>query len=459
MLTLIKNILKGPIIGSLCLFMLITSLYAGDKVPITLKLIPGGIEDEQVLVGLFLAIPKDWHVYGPSPYGEDAAGFEPLIQWETSLNLQDAKVLWPTPYKTDIQDQVSYVYHGDTLIPLKLIPHKVSDPVSLNLKVTLLACSDICVPVEENLSLVLNPDEKGDPRLKAIVASEETYESFSALGLIIIAFLGGFILNFMPCVLPVLSLKVMSLIKQSKKNHISHAKQGFLITGLGIVASFALLALLTIILKTSGMAFGWGIHFQNPHFLLFVFLVLIAFSASLWGLFEIDLPSNVGNWLISHEGKGRVKDFLSGVFATLLATPCSAPFVGTALSFALAHDIKDIFGVFLFLGIGFASPYFLVSSLPPRFIRLPKPGLWMVRIQWGLGAILLLTALWIGWILSFHLPLWVLFLSTFLALIGLSLFWIKAHKDSSLRTWSFAGPLFLMARGLKIILKGIPYLP
>ena len=240
----------------------------------------------------------------------------------------------------------------------------------------------------------------------------------------------------------------MSLVKQTKKKHKDHAKQGFFITGLGIIASFMLLALITVVLKESGQAFGWGIHFQNPHFLLFVFLVLVAFAASLCGVFEIDLPTGTGDWLITHEGKGKIKDFLSGMFATLLATPCSAPFLGTALSFALARNASDIFLVFLFLGLGFASPYFLIASLPQRYIILPKPGVWMVWAQTILGALLALTAVWIGWILTFHLPLWVLLLSTALALMAVSLFWIKHHKRPTLKAWAIAAPIFLIAWSL-----------
>jgi suppressor for copper-sensitivity B len=430
-----------------------TSLCFAEKSPIDIKLLSGGHDGKQVSAGLLLSIPSPWHVYGPTPSNEEAAGFSPTLSWETSSNLQDAEILWPTPRKTNVQDQLSYIYEGKAFIPLNLHPQNLNVPITLNLKVSLLACAETCVPVEENLSLVIQPADKADPLYnEMLVEEEEENEAIPLVTLLAIALLGGFILNFMPCVLPVLSLKVMSLIKQSKKNHMDHAKTDFFITGLGILFSFLLLALLTIILKESGEAFGWGIHFQNPHFLLFVFLVLIAFSASLWGVFEIDLPSGLGTWLITHEGKGKVKDFLSGMFATLLATPCSAPFVGTALSFALARNTEDIFLVFLFLGLGFASPYFLVAGLPSRFIRLPKPGLWMVWVQKVLGIILALTALWIGWILSFHMPLWALGLSIILSLIALSLFWIKHHKKPALRVWAFAMPLFLTAWGLSWII-------
>jgi len=442
--------------GLFVVFVLASVLYAENKDPIALKLVPGGPEGSSVLAGLLLTIPPHWHVYAPSPEGEETAGFDPTLSWETSLNIKDVKILWPVPHKTKLQDQLSYVYEGKTLIPLQLTPEDGKKPLTLNLKVSFLACSTLCVPFEKTLSIVLHPGDRGDEVFNALEQREETYEGLSLLSLLTIALLGGFILNFMPCVLPVLSLKVMSLIKQSKKNHGQQAKKGFFITGLGILASFLLLALLTIILKESGQAFGWGIHFQNPHFLLFVFLVLVAFSASLCGIFEIDLPSGLGTWLIGHEGKGKIKDFLSGVFATLLATPCSAPFVGTALSFALARNIEDIFLVFFCLGLGFASPYFLVASLPQRYIFLPKPGVWMVWVQTILGVFLALTALWIGWILTFHIPLWALVLSTSLALIALSLFWIKHHRKPTLKAWAFAAPLFLLAWSLSWVIPNEP---
>lgn len=434
-------------------FFLSASFGFAGNAPIDLQLISGGHDGKQASAGLLLNIPSPWHVYGPTPSGEEAAGFPPTITWEGSSNLQDVKILWPAPKKTMVQDQLSYIYEGKLFVPIELTPQTLGNPLTLDLKISLLACADTCVPVEEKLSLLLQPGDKADPFYKQTLGQEEeTNEALPLITLLAIALLGGFILNFMPCVLPVLSLKVMSLIKQSKKNHMDHAKAGFFITGLGILFSFLLLALLTVLLKESGEAFGWGIHFQNPHFLLFVFLVLIAFSASLWGVFEIDLPSGLGTWLITHEGKGKVKDFLSGMFATLLATPCSAPFVGTALSFALARNIADIFLVFLFLGLGFAFPYFLVAGLPSRLIRLPKPGLWMVWVQKILGIILTFTALWIGWILSFHVSLLVLGLCVVLSLLALSLFWIKHHKKPELKAWAFAMPIFLMAWGLPWIL-------
>ena len=431
-------------------------VHAAPLPPVQITLIKGEDHPSHTQAGVFLEIPEKWHVYAPTPPGEEGAGFPPSLKWEESENVKHLEILWPPSHKTKVQGQPSHVYEGRTLIPLSLTPLDKNKPIILKVKVSLLACSDVCMPLDLPLSLVIQP---GDPVNPLFQKQPSTSSEMPLFTLLMIALLGGLILNFMPCVLPVLSLKVMSLIKQSKKNHRPQAKMGFFLTGLGIITSFLLLACLTILLKESGEAFGWGIHFQNPHFLLFVFLVLVAFTASLWGVFEIDLPSGLGNFFVSHEGKGKVKDFLSGVFATLLATPCSAPFVGTALSFALARNPSDIFLVFLFLGLGFASPYFLVASLPPRFIILPKPGAWMVWTQKILGIFLALTALWIGWVLSFHLSLWTLSASILLALIALSLFWVKHHKRPSLQVWRLALPLFAIAWGLSWVPHTTPTAP
>lgn len=426
----------------------ISSLHANEDIPVKLQLSAGGSEDGKSVAGLILDISNEWHAYAPSPENKEAAGFEPTLNWHNSENLSHVEVIWPQPIETEFQGQLSYVYEKSALVKLLLTPIDKSKPVNLKLDVSLLLCSSMCLPVDEQLTLTIHPEQPASPAFTEAEEEETSQKMSSFLILLMIAFLGGFILNFMPCVLPVLSLKVISLIKQSKKDHIAKAKQGFFITGIGIIASFLILATITILLKESGEAFGWGIHFQNPHFLLFVFLVLIAFAASLLGVFEIDLPSGIGSWLVSHEGKGRVKDFLSGVFATLLATPCSAPFVGTALSFALAHQAIEILWVFFFLGLGFAFPYILVASLPQRYIYLPKPGKWMLWMQIFLGIGLAATALWIGWILSFHLPLWTLLLSTALVLIALSFFWIKHHIKPNLHAWFLALPFFAIAWSL-----------
>ncbi|MBL8670114.1 MAG: redoxin family protein [Alphaproteobacteria bacterium] len=219
------------------------------------------------------------------------------------------------------------------------------------------------------------------------------------LAAILAALLGGLILNLMPCVLPVLALKLLAVVAQGGRAQ-GAARQSFLATAAGIVASFLALAVLLIGLQGAGHAVGWGIQFQEPLFLAALVLLLTLFAANLFGLLEIHLPSGLASRLAGTGqggggGGGLAGDFASGAFATLLATPCSAPFVGTAIGFALAGGPAEILAIFLALGLGLALPFLLVAAFPGLATRLPRPGAWMLRLRHVLGIALLVTAGWL----------------------------------------------------------------
>lgn len=217
-------------------------------------------------------------------------------------------------------------------------------------------------------------------------------------GILLIAFLGGLILNLMPCVLPVLSLKVLSVVGLGGAEK-PLIRRKFVATAGGIVASFLALAGLLIGLRAGGATIGWGIQFQEPVFLIAMALVLTFFAANLFGFFKLNLPASFGTALAAAGAKGGKKglagDFFTGAFATLLATPCSAPFVGTAVGFALAGSAGAILTVFAVMGLGLAAPYLLVAAVPALAARLPKPGPWMARLEIVLGVALLLTVVWL----------------------------------------------------------------
>lgn len=223
------------------------------------------------------------------------------------------------------------------------------------------------------------------------------------LEILIIAFLGGLILNVMPCVLPILSLKVLSVIKHGGKDHRIHRAaifKTFLASALGIVFSFLVLASALSALKAAGQTIGWGIQFQHPGFLIFLMTILTLFALNLWGLFEIRLPRFIAHHTARFGDKStRIGDFLSGAFVALLAMPCTAPFLGTAVGFALAGSVADIFVIFTALGIGLASPYLVLSVFPQVFRRMPAPGRWMLRVRQVLGVFLFATALWLAHVL------------------------------------------------------------
>ena len=215
-----------------------------------------------------------------------------------------------------------------------------------------------------------------------------------------LALLGGLILNLMPCVLPVLSMKLLAVVGHGG-GCARAVRAGFLASAAGILVSFLGLAAVMIALKAGGAAAGWGIQFQQPLFLGVMTLVVAGFAANLWGLFEIPLPRAFAALAERDSGGGRLAaPFLTGVFATLLATPCSAPFLGTAVGFALARGPAEILAVFLMLGVGLALPYLLVAALPRLATALPRPGHWMITLRRLLGLALAGTALWLGWLLA-----------------------------------------------------------
>ncbi|MBP2291946.1 protein-disulfide reductase DsbD family protein [Azospirillum rugosum] len=209
-----------------------------------------------------------------------------------------------------------------------------------------------------------------------------------------VALLGGLILNLMPCVLPVLSLKLLSIVQHGGRAPAA-VRAGFLASAAGILVSFLALASALVAVKAAGGAVGWGIQFQQPLFLVFMVVLVTLFAANLWGLFEVPLPRAVADRLGGGEGGSLGGQFATGAFATLLATPCSAPFLGTAVGFALAGGPADVFAIFAALGIGLALPYLLVAAFPRVARLLPRPGRWMVALRRVLGAALALTAVWL----------------------------------------------------------------
>jgi suppressor for copper-sensitivity B len=221
-----------------------------------------------------------------------------------------------------------------------------------------------------------------------------------------LALLGGLVLNLMPCVLPVLSLKLLALLGCSGADR-RLARLGLLATAAGVIGSFGVLAATLILLKQAGAAIGWGIQFQQPWFLAGMALVTALFAASLWGWVPIALPGGIAGAVGSVRGKGRFADaFVIGAFATLLAASCSAPFVGSAIGFALARGPLDIVLVFAALGLGMAAPFLAVAAWPEVAGWLPRPGPWMEWLRRLLGLALLGAAGWLLSVLATEAGLW-----------------------------------------------------
>ena len=207
--------------------------------------------------------------------------------------------------------------------------------------------------------------------------------------------LGGLILNLMPCVLPVLSIKLLSVVESGGRERRA-ARLGFLASAGGIIASFLVLAGALTAFKAAGYAIGWGIQFQHPGFLTLMVLLLTLFAGNLWGWFEFRLPGWLGSAAgRSIDGRTLLGNFATGAFVTVLATPCSAPFLGTAIGFALARGPGEIFAIFAALGLGLSLPYLAIAAVPGLTAHLPRPGRWMIALRRILALALVATAIWL----------------------------------------------------------------
>ncbi len=210
------------------------------------------------------------------------------------------------------------------------------------------------------------------------------------------AILGGLILNLMPCVLPILSLKALGVAQMAGEKPEAARNSGLQYLA-GVLASFLVFAALIIALREAGEAVGWALHMQNPLIVAILALVMVAVGLNLLGVFEINLGAGT---LGGKASGGKAGEFFTGVLAVLVATPCTAPFMAPALGYAIVQPPGVTAGVFLALGLGFALPYCVVAFLPGARRLLPRPGAWMVSFRQALAFPMLATAIWLYWVLG-----------------------------------------------------------
>ncbi|WP_141733536.1 protein-disulfide reductase DsbD family protein [Oligoflexus tunisiensis] len=260
---------------------------------------------------------------------------------------------------------------------------------------------------------------------------------------ILLAFLGGLILNVMPCVLPVLAIKVLSLVRESGADT-RKVRQGSLAYGAGVLLSFLALAGLLLLFKAGGEAVGWGFQLQSPAFI--AALALLFFLMAL-NFLDVIQPWNAFTRLgqVGSQQQGKGGQFLSGVLAVLVASPCTGPFMGVAVGSALTRPPVESMLIFIFIGLGFLSPFLALAWIPSSRRLLPKPGLWMETFRQAMAFPLLLTILWLLWVLEKQSGmdgvLWIL-----AAFVGLGFFaWLWLHmKDRAPRAWLWVTPVMLL---------------
>ena len=473
---------------------------------------------QEIPISLEVITNPGWKIYWRYP-GD--SGLPTEINFNNSSNVKGFQIFWPAPFRFSTFGIDTFGYEGQIIFPINVIPEIVNEMINLNTQISLLACNEICIPFQEEISLQIpkttsrpnintrvraqflslvprkitsdkysfgevlltkdgillknpkfpnkdfdifvendnginfgKPIKKGNnfllPKLNndiyefkkyllnfTFVSSNISFEQqiiskkeienknlntwfFEVIIYVIISFLGGLLLNIMPCVLPVISLKLTSIIDKNEIE-IEKVRKSFLITSSGIISSFILLAATLISLKYFGHSISWGMQFQNSYFLFLMSLVILAFGLNMLNVFEIYLPNKILN-LLSIKHQGNVDDFLRGFLTTLLATPCSAPFVGTAITFAFSESYLNMFSIFFFMSLGLAFPWLSIAIFPKTLSYLPSPGKWMMFVKYILGSGLLITSIWI--------------FSIFLTSLNYNInFSYQSQKDDHIITW------------------------
>ena len=261
----------------------------------------------------------------------------------------------------------------------------------LTLRYQLCDADGLCfMPVSVRLpvNVGLSPAEPGAPGENAEDGAPRTLPLALVL---LLALAGGLLLNVMPCVLPVLSLKAFSLLRQSGADRRGVLIHSFLYAA-GIIVSLLILAAATAVFRAGGQSVGWGFQFQSLGYLIFLIILLTAVAFSMFDVLTVALPGGVKTR--SHRSL-YAESFFTGILAVLLATPCTAPLLGAAVGFALTESVPVIFAVFFFIGVGLAFPFLLIGFFPQSVRFLPKPGNWMNTVKEATGFILLGVAVWL----------------------------------------------------------------
>lgn len=396
-----------------------------------------------------MTIEDAWHTNSHQPT------FDYLIATELAVEMPDG---WPTPEirfpagemkSFAFADKPISVYEGQVAIKVRFeVPAAaISGEWPLNLGLTYQACDDrSCLPpVTTSQSYALSVGSGGTPSTDPVFSQPSTPDrpgrdrGPSLLTILLLGVLGGLILNAMPCVLPVLSLKIFGLVKSAGQGR-SHVVLGSLATSLGILLSFWALALAAVIAKSAGGAVGWGVQFQEPVFVVVLAVIVLLFCLNLWGVFEIPLPRSLARFADSGPKEGLPGHLASGLFATLMATPCSAPFLGTAVGFALSQSALMIFAVFSAIAIGMALPYLALAAAPGAAKLLPKPGPWMQALRVVMGFLLAAAAIWLFYVLAAQMSRERLaFIELALLVLALSV-WIR-HQATQSRVFRVLGLL------------------
>ncbi|MBY0359556.1 MAG: thioredoxin family protein [Candidatus Obscuribacterales bacterium] len=327
------------------------------------------------------------HIYYKDP-GE--AGLPTEIELVSPESLSLVELGWQPAhsFETDGIKGQGYEQRTEIAVLLKAANSlKAGEQVTIRLHASWLACNTSCTPGESELTITLPVTAAKT----ATVAAQKPAISF--LWALLLAFGGGVLLNLMPCVLPVISLKIFGFVKQAGQDRRQIFRLGLAYSA-GTIATFLLLGLVVIGAQMAGYSVGWGFQFQQPLFVFGMITLVTVMSLSLFGVFYLQVGT--GNGLERQaQSEGPFGAFCKGVSATLLSTPCTAPLLGTAMGFAFSQPWWGVLTIFFTVGLGLSSPYLLLSWQPGWMRFLPKPGAWMEHFKQAMGFLMLATGIWL----------------------------------------------------------------
>lgn len=336
-----------------------------------------------------IEIPKNHHIYTNND-PDSPTKIDIILPKNCTLK----ELVWPEPKILEIDGSSFPSYEGKIYVHGKIVNNSnVSALESIKANISYVVCDKLCTPgkIEVKPKLVAHKSWQINP------ASEiEKLLSKKMLFMIIFAFLGGIILNLMPCVLPVLSLKILHIAKLKNSKEL---RRSALFFTLGALFSFWFLTILLHSAKQAGSNIGWGFQLQSADFVICLSVVFFILALNLFGVFEIGTSfSRISN-KVDNSFK-PLSSFASGVLACVVATPCSAPFMGAAIGYALTQSLPHSMLIFSGLGLGFAAPYIVICCFPQIAKFLPKPGEWMINFKILMGFAMMASLIWLLHILS-----------------------------------------------------------
>lgn len=456
---------------------------------------------DEFYIAAHVKLADHWHTY---TYDPGDAGIPFSIDWQLPPGFSLSEIYWPPFKQFDEAGLTTYGYGDEVVFIYKATAGEaLSEPLKLAGEANYLVCMDVCIPqtasVELNIDVgQLSPSIYADfiagwlseartaaqwkavenrqqtskaPVIETLAANNESIDDGTPLLeaddaslppvdlhprpyliYMLFAFFGGIILNLMPCVFPVLSLKVIAIANHTVGEAREIRLESIAYT-LGVLTCFIVLASLLISLQAVGEVAGWGFQFQSPGFVAMMALLLFFIGLNLSGLFE--LPVLFGNYAAKLGlAKGVRGSYLTGLLAALVATPCTAPFMAPAIGFALSQSAASALLIFTCLGLGLAFPFILLGVSPHLLKWLPRPGAWMETLKHFLAFPMYLSALWLLWVLGVQTGIEGIITTLLFAIFVIFFIWAKGRCHFHSR-FCFIASLFILLAMAALLIEAL----